>query len=126
MKISQLDHIVLTVGDIDATVAFYCSVLGMTPEIFGEGRVALKFGQQKINLHLYGNEFEPKADKPMPGAVDLCLITETPLEQAMLEVKSKGILIEEGPVTRTGATGPILSFYIRDLDNNLIEIANYQ
>lgn len=126
MNIAAIDHIVLTVKDIDVTVEFYVDVLGMVSETFGEGRVALKFGTQKINLHKHGQEFEPKANKPAPGSEDVCFITETELKDAIAHVKSKGVKILEGPVKRTGATGTILSFYFRDPDRNLIEIANYE
>ena len=126
VKVSAIDHIVLTVKDIDTTVQFYESVLGMSKETFGEGRVALKFGKQKINLHEYGNEFEPKANNPKPGSEDLCFITDTELAIAMAYVKNRGIGIIEGPVKRTGALGPIISFYFRDPDGNLIEVANYK
>jgi len=125
MKIVGIDHIVLTVQDIDATVRFYESVLGMSKEVFGSERIALKFGNQKINLHQYGKEFEPKAETPKPGSEDLCFITETGLAEAMEHVRTKGVAIVEGPVKRTGATGPINSFYFRDPDGNLIEVANY-
>ena len=91
---------------------------------FGQGRVALKFGAQKINLHEYGNELEPKAGKPTSGSSDLCFITSTPLEEAMAHVESKGVEIIEGPVERSGANSAILSFYFRDPDQNLIEVAN--
>ena len=124
MKISKLDHFVLTVRNIERTVSFYTSVLGMKKEVFGQGRVALKFGDQKINLHEFGNEFEPKAGNPMPGSADLCFITKTPLNEALSHVKSFGVEIIEGPVERTGAKGSILSFYFRDPDDNLIEVAN--
>jgi len=125
MKITGIDHIVLTVKNIEKTVLFYESVLGMKSEIFGEERVALKFGNQKINLHEKGQEFEPKANKPVTGSEDLCFITQTKLEEAMEQVRSKGVNILEGPVTRTGAVGSIVSFYFRDPDENLIEVANY-
>lgn len=125
MNISGIDHIVLTVKDIDVTVKFYEAVMGMVKEDFGEGRVALKFGSQKINLHEYGNEFEPKAAKPSPGSEDLCFITETDLEEAIAHVNSQGVAIIEGPIMRTGAAGAILSFYFRDPDGNLIELSNY-
>jgi len=125
MKIHMLDHLVLTVKDIQATVNFYVSVLGMEREEFGAGRLALKYGNQKINLHQAGKEFEPKADRPTPGSADLCFITEVPLEKAMEHVQSKGVKIIEGPVARTGAIGPINSFYFRDPDMNLIEVSNY-
>nr|WP_319491353.1 VOC family protein [uncultured Desulfobacter sp.] len=124
MKITNIDHIVLTVRDIEQTVQFYESVLGMTTETFGEGRIALKFGDQKINLHKQGLEFEPKANTPLPGSEDLCFITATDLAEAMEHVRSNGIEIIDGPVERTGANGPILSFYFRDPDQNLIEVAN--
>ena len=125
MNITNIDHIVLTVKDINVTVEFYESVLGMVAEIFSEDRVALRFGNQKINLHKQGQEFEPKANKPIPGSGDFCFITETQLDVAMEHVRSKGIEILEGPVARTGATGAIISFYFRDPDSNLIEVANY-
>ena len=124
MNISNLDHLVLTVKDINITVEFYESVLGMIAESFGDGRISLKFGNQKINLHEQGKEFEPKANQPVPGSEDLCFITDIELKQAMEYVESKGVQIIEGPVERTGATGAIISFYIRDPDRNLIEIAN--
>ncbi len=124
MKIVGIDHIVLTVADMDATVRFYQTVMGMEAESFGAGRIALKFGRQKINLHQQGKEFEPKAEHPVPGSQDLCFIIETDLEQAMEHVRSAGVEIIEGPVARTGATGPLLSFYFRDPDSNLIELSN--
>ena len=124
MKIRKLDHFVLTVRDIEETISFYTSVMGMEKEVFGEGRIALKYGDQKINLHEWGNEFEPKAGNPMPGSADLCFITKIPLNEAMSHVRSFGVEIIEGPVERTGARGSILSFYFRDPDNNLIELAN--
>lgn len=124
MKLSRLDHLVLTVRDLDATVEFYVSVLGMVVETFAEGRLALKFGTQKINLHLHGHEFEPRAAHPLPGSADLCFLTETELSEAMQQVRDRGVEILQGPVARTGANGPILSFYFRDPDGNLIEVAN--
>jgi len=125
MNITNIDHIVLTVKDINLTVEFYKSVLGLAAESFGEDRIALKFGNQKINLHKQGQEFEPKANQPVPGSVDLCFITETELEIAMEHVRSKGVHILEGPVLRTGAIGSIVSFYFRDPDGNLIEVSNH-
>ena len=125
MLVSHIDHIVLTVQDIDVTVEFYKSVLGMQVEIFKENRMALKFGNQKINLHQYGYEFEPKANQPVPGSEDLCFIIESNFDLAMDHVQACGISILEGPVERTGATGSITSFYFRDPDKNLIEIATY-
>lgn len=124
MDIQKLDHLVLTVKNIDKTAVFYTKVLGMQRVTFGEGRVALKFGTQKINLHEYGNEFEPKADYPVPGSGDMCFITDMPLNDAMAHVMGEGVEIVEGPVDRSGASGSLLSFYIRDPDNNLIEVAN--
>jgi catechol 2,3-dioxygenase-like lactoylglutathione lyase family enzyme len=124
MEISKLDHLVLTVKDVEKTTSFYVSVTGMKKEVFGNGRVALKCGDQKINLHESGKEFEPKAHNPTPGSADLCFITQTPLNEAMDHVKQCGVEIIEGPVERTGANGPIRSFYFRDPDDNLIEVAN--
>jgi catechol 2,3-dioxygenase-like lactoylglutathione lyase family enzyme len=124
MKVERIDHLVLTVHNIDETVTFYTRVLGMTPTVFGKGRVALTFGNQKINLHLVDHEFEPKAGNPFPGSADLCFITRTPIDRAISHVKKCGVKIIEGPVRRTGAKGKILSFYFRDPHGNLIEIAN--
>ena len=124
MEISRLDHLVLTVTDIEKTVSFYVSVMGMRKEAFGAGRLSLKFGNQKINLHEHGKEFEPKAHKPTPGSADLCFITHTPLDDAMTHVKRCGVTIIEGPVKKTGANGPLRSFYFKDPDQNLIEVAN--
>ncbi len=124
MKVDNLDHLVLTVKDIEKTIAFYESVLGMRKEVFGAERLALKYGNQKINLHEVGKEFEPKANKAVPGSEDLCFITKTPLIEAIEHVKKCGVEIIEGPVERTGANGPIFSFYFRDPDKNLIEVAN--
>ena len=126
MNILRIDHIVLTVKDIPTTIKFYESVLNMHSESFGTGRVALSFGKQKINLHQYGNEFEPKAEKPLPGSQDLCFITDTDLAVAMEHVRGFDIDILEGPVARTGATGQITSFYFRDPDLNLIEVGSYE
>ncbi len=125
MKVVRLDHLVLTVRDIDTTCAFYTEVLGMALVTFGAGRKALRFGDQKINLHEYGHEFEPKAMRPTPGSADLCFITNTPLDDVITHLRGSGIDILQGPIERTGATGPIVSLYLRDPDQNLIEIANY-
>ena len=125
MRIDRLDHLVLTVADLDATVAFYTRVLGMEAVTFGAGRTALAFGRSKINLHRAGHEFEPKALRPTPGSADLCLIAAGPLDQVIEDLAAHGIPVEEGPVERTGATGPILSVYFRDPDQNLIEISTY-
>ena len=124
MNISHLDHLVLTVADLEATIDFYTRVLGMQVSTFGEGRKALTFGNQKINLHQAGSEFEPKADRPMPGSADLCFIVARPLEQMIAHLQSQQAVIVEGPVQRTGATGPIRSVYLRDPDRNLIELSN--
>jgi len=126
MQIKNIDHIVLTVADIAKTIEFYTSVLELELETFKENRKALKFGTQKINLHQKGNEFEPKALHPTTGSADLCFITTTPVEEVLLELKAKDIPIVEGIVDRTGANGLIKSIYIRDPDNNLIELSNYK
>lgn len=125
ITVERLDHLVLTVKSIPQTIAFYTEVLGFEAITFGNGRKALKFGQQKFNLHELGKEFEPKAKKPVPGSADLCLIISTPIEQVEQILKDKNIPIEEGIVDRTGALGAIRSIYIRDLDGNLIELSNY-
>ncbi|WP_316802633.1 VOC family protein [Pedobacter nototheniae] len=125
MEIKNIDHLVLTVANIDSTCKFYNNALGMEIIEFGDARKALKFGNQKINLHQYGNEFEPKAFKPMPGSADLCFITDLPIKAVMEELKTKCVEIEEGPMERTGANGKIISVYLRDPDLNLIEISNY-
>jgi len=125
MNISHLDHWVLTVADIEITLNFYQRVLGMEKQTFANNRVALKFGNQKINLHQAGNEPEPKANTPSPGSADLCFVTQSPLSDAMQHVRDCGIEILEGPVTRTGAMGLMISFYFRDPDLNLIELCHY-
>lgn len=125
MKIERIDHIVLTVKDLEETCQFYSRVLGMEVVTFGEDRRALAFGRQKFNLHQHGKEFEPKAKTPIPGAIDLCLITETPIEDVVAHLQSVGVAIEQGPIQKTGATGPILSVYFRDPDGNLIEVSRY-
>ena len=122
--IDHLDHLVLTVAAIDATTAFYTSALNMEVVTF-DGRTALHFGKQKINLHQAGKEFDPKATHPTPGSGDLCFITKDFLENVISHLKARGIAIEEGPVERTGAVGRMLSIYLRDPDGNLIEISNY-
>lgn len=121
--IDHLDHLVLTTADEAACVRFYVEQLGMTLETFGAGRKALRFGNQKINLHVKGHEFEPKAHIPVPGALDLCFIASVPLEEVIATLKSRDVLIVEGPVERTGATSPIRSVYVRDPDLNLVEIS---
>ena len=124
MKIDSLDHLVLTVRDIDATVDFYQRVLGMEAVTFGAGRRALAFGRQKINLHPASAPLKPHAVTPMPGSADLCLLTTTPIPDVVAHLGRVGVIVEEGPVPRTGATGPILSVYFRDPDGNLIEVSN--
>jgi len=125
VKIDRIDHIVLTVADIAATCEFYSRALGMEVVTFGAGRVALAFGQQKINLHQAGREFEPKAKRPTPGSADICLIAAVPLPQVVAHLHACGIPVIEGPTPRTGAAGPILSVYFRDPDANLIEVSTY-
>ena len=125
MNIDRLDHLVLTVRDLDATCDFYASVMGMEVITFGGGRKALHFGAQKINLHEYGNEFDPKADHPTPGSADLCFITSVPLPGVIAHLHACGVAILDGPIERTGATGRIVSVYFRDPDQNLIEVSNY-
>ncbi len=124
MKIDSLDHLVLTVADIEASCAYYQRVLGMEVVSFGAGRKALAFGVQKINLHQAGREFEPKAQRPTPGSADLCFLTTVPLPQVQAHLSRCGVTVTEGPVQRTGAQGPILSVYFRDPDLNLIEVSN--
>lgn len=124
MQIDSLDHLVLTVADVDASCAFYQRVLGMEVVTFGQGRKALAFGAQKINLHPAGREFEPKAQHPTPGSADLCFLTSVPLAQVQAHLAACGVTVSEGPVPRTGAQGPILSVYFRDPDLNLIEVSN--
>jgi catechol 2,3-dioxygenase-like lactoylglutathione lyase family enzyme len=124
MTIDSLDHLVLTVRDLAATIDFYTRVLGMTAETFGQGRQALKFGRQKINLHVAGREIEPKARVAMPGSADLCFLTSTAVDAVIEELRAAHVPIELGPVDRTGAEGPIRSVYVRDPDGNLIEISN--
>lgn len=125
MKIDRLDHVVLTVRDIDATIAFCTRVLGMQPTVFGNGRHALTFGRSKINLHQLGHEFEPKASHATAGSADLCFIVEDDIDHVIAHARDAGVAIEDVPVQRSGATGPIVSCYLRDPDGNLIELSNY-
>lgn len=125
MKITALDHLVLTVADLERSIDFYTRVLGMTVVTFGAGRKALVFGQQKINLHLRGAEIAPHAQHPTCGSADLCLLTDTPPEDVLAELGAHGITALSGIVTRTGAQGAILSVYLRDPDGNLLEISHY-
>jgi catechol 2,3-dioxygenase-like lactoylglutathione lyase family enzyme len=126
MQIERIDHLVLTVADVEQTIAFYAEVLGMKAVSSGAGRRALGFGDQKINLHQVGREIDPKAAHPTPGSADLCLITRAAPGEIGDWLRASGVPIEEGPVTRTGARGPITSFYFRDPDRNLIEVATYR
>jgi catechol 2,3-dioxygenase-like lactoylglutathione lyase family enzyme len=125
MEIQQIDHLVLTVAKVENTIRFYVEVLGMKEIDFGEGRKALAFEQQKINLHQKGAEVYPNAFAATPGSADICLITVTPLAKVIEELASRGVAIELGPVERTGARGRIESVYVRDPDRNLVEISNY-
>ena len=125
VRIDRIDHLVLTVDDVERTIAFYVGVLGMTEVTFGSGRKALAFGSSKINLHQRGRELEPKAANPTPGSADLCLITDDPLDVVVADLTASGVAIEEGPVSRTGARGPITSVYVRDPDRNLVELSSY-
>jgi catechol 2,3-dioxygenase-like lactoylglutathione lyase family enzyme len=126
VKIDRLDHLVLTVRDVDATIAFYSRVLGMEPITFGPGRRALAFGRQKLNLHPAAAPLAPHAARPTPGSADICLITSAPIAEIVAELRSAGVAIEEGPVSRSGAMGPITSVYLRDPDDNLIEVSSYE
>jgi len=124
MQVDSLDHLVLTVRDFDVTCNWYARVLGMTVETFGDGRKALRFGAQKINLHEVGHEFEPKAARPAPSSADLCFLTAIPLADVSAHLATERVVVEVGPVARVGASGPLHSLYCRDPDGNLIEIAN--
>ena len=125
MHVERLDHLVLTVASIPETCRFYERVLGMKPATFDETRMALHFGQQKINLHEVGRDYELVAARPTPGSGDLCFITSTPMDVVLAHLAACEIAVEVGPVLRTGAIGPMLSVYFRDPDGNLIEVANY-
>jgi catechol 2,3-dioxygenase-like lactoylglutathione lyase family enzyme len=124
MRIEVLDHLVLTVANIGRTRDFYEQVLGMEPVVFGEGRHALAFGAQKINLHEAGQEFEPKASVLTPGSADLCFLTNASVSEVVEHLEANSVEIIEGPVRRTGATGPIMSVYFRDPDGNLLEVSS--
>ena len=126
MQVERIDHLVLTVKSIDTTVGFYTSVMGMEKVVFGEGRVALSFGKQKINLHRLGDEFEPKASNAESGSADLCFIVGQPISQVIERLAKCYVPVIEGPVKRTGAIGKIVSAYFRDPDGNLIEVSNYE
>ena len=126
LSIDRIDHVVMTVRDIDATCDFYSRVLGMRIVTFAGGRTALAFGRQKINLHLAGREFEPKAAHPSPGSLDLCLIATGTLDEVIAQLEACAVPIIEGPVAKTGATGSIRSVYFRDPDATLIEVSLYE
>jgi catechol 2,3-dioxygenase-like lactoylglutathione lyase family enzyme len=126
IRIDRLDHLVLIVRDVEMTCAFYERVLGFTREVFGDGRIALRFGRQKINLHPHPTPHQPLvADVPVPGTGDLCFITTTPMPEVVAHLNANGVTIIDGPVARTGALGPMTSVYLRDPDRNLIEISMY-
>ncbi len=125
MHLERLDHLVLTIKDLAATCDFYRDVLGMQVITFGAGRTALLFGEQKINLHVAGREFEPKAEHPTPGSADLCFISGLPIDAVLEHWQECGVNPVDGPVERTGALGPMLSVYCRDPDLNLIEVSTY-
>ena len=126
MRIDRIDHIVITAHDLERTIEFYTRVLGMEPITFAGGRRGLAFGRQKINLHQAGREFEPKALKPTPGSIDLCFITQSPLDEVVAHVTGCGVKIAEGPVEKTGALGSMQSIYFRAPDGNLIEVSKYE
>jgi len=126
VKLDRLDHLVLTVRSIDTTCSFYSAVLGMEVVTFENGRKALSFGSQKINLHEAGKEFEPKAYRPTPGSADLCFTTTTSMDEVVKRLELSKVRVLDGPVKRTGALGPVESVYFRDPDLNLIEVSNYE
>ena len=125
VEVASLDHLVLTVADVERTVEFYRTVLGMTPITFGEGRRALRFGTSKINLHRLGAEVAPHAAAPTRGSADLCFVTTTPPATIVDRLAGCDVPVEQGPVQRTGALGAIVSVYFRDPDGNLIELGYY-
>jgi catechol 2,3-dioxygenase-like lactoylglutathione lyase family enzyme len=125
MQIDRIDHLVLTVANIGRSVEFYTRALGMKKIEFGEGRIALGFGRHKINLHQQGNEFKPNAQNAVAGSADLCFVVATPIEEALAELQRQEVDVIEGPLERSGATGRIVSIYLRDPDGNLLELSNY-
>lgn len=125
MKIDRIDHIVLTVASVDATIEFYSRVLGMVPITFAGGRRGLGFGTQKINLHPAAKPYPEKAKAPTPGSGDFCMITKTPIADVIAHFKTENVAVELGPVSKTGATGQLSSIYFRDPDGNLLEVSNY-
>ncbi|WP_035485208.1 VOC family protein [Geminicoccus roseus] len=124
--ITRIDHFVLTVRSLDATCDFYRRVLGLRRVDSPNRPTALVFGAQKINVHEAGHEFEPKASRPTPGSADFCLITEQPLDTLRAHLNAEGVSVELGPVSRTGALGPMTSLYFRDPDQNLVEVSVYE
>ncbi len=124
LGIESLNHFVLTVADAGETVRFYNGILGMKVETFDKDRLALRFGNQKINIHVAGQEFEPHAAKPLRGSADFCLVSSRPMAELIQEIETRGGAIELGPVPRTGATSPLQSIFLREPDGNLVEIAN--
>ena len=125
MKVNKIDHLVLTTSDIEQTINFYTTILGMELISVEGGRKSLRFGTQKINLHEAGQEISPHAKHPLPGSTDLCFITATSIQQVVEHLHSSGITPLEGPTKRIGATGPLLSIYIQDPDGNLLELSNH-
>ncbi len=125
MKIDSIDHVVFTVKDINATCEFYSKVLGMETVTFGEGRKALAFGSQKINLQQLGRESTLIAEKPTPGSADICFVTSMPISEIIAHLNSYGVRLVGGPVERNGARGLMMSVYFRDPDLNLVEVSNY-
>ena len=125
VTIERLDHLVLTVRDIEATIAFYSGILGMQPVTFGKGMRALAFGQQKFNLHPADAPYKPHADKPLPGTADICLVTLNAIDDVVAALAKAGVAVEVGPVPRIGALGRMNSVYFRDPDNNLVEVSRY-
>ena len=125
MKIDSIDHVVFTVKDISATCEFYSKVLGMEVVTFGEGRTALAFGSQKINLQQLGRESTLIAEKPTPGSADVCFVTSVPISDVIGHLNSCGVRLIGGPVERNGARGMMMSVYFRDPDMNLVEVSNY-
>lgn len=125
LELDRIDHVIFTVRDVEATCTWYVRVLGTEVLTFGDGRKALQVGHCKLNLHPAGKEYEPKAAVPGPGTQDICLVTTSPLPAVLDHLKRMSVSIVEGPVPRTGATGPIESVYLRDPDGNLVELAWY-
>ena len=126
MNIERLDHLVMTTHDLAITISFYEKVLGMKHVVFDEQHHALHFGSQKINLHVHGKEFDPRAAVPVPGSIDVCFVSSDAMEAVQSHLTSCGVEIEVGPVRRVGALGDMTSIYFRDPDGNLIEVASYR